>query len=329
MALGEILKNAREQRGLTPSAVAESTHMKVQVVEDLEREEFKRIAAPIYGRGFVKLYAEFLQLDPEPLIRDFMELYSGAHVTAVRLKKSDSATDTPETERQPVTRTVTGATAPLRQAVQARPAVRPLSAPLPRAPEADVANSNRFGAGPSAGTGAAVSAESAGSAPQDMDQEQTTVVPEEIGAESDEPDLFRPQSLRSRPAVVDEDTSGRRERAAQEAPHKRKFSIFRIGGRLQAEEERAPAAQTDHVRHSARVQAFLAGVRRLKQGVERNLTDSLPQKQMIALCGAAALFVAVIAAGVGLLFKMTGANASADQANAIESVAAPPSLYVD
>ena len=72
MALGEILKNARIQKGFSPSDVAEHTHMMVQVVEDLEREDFRRIAAPIYGRGFVKLYAELLELDPEPLVRDFM-----------------------------------------------------------------------------------------------------------------------------------------------------------------------------------------------------------------------------------------------------------------
>ncbi len=52
MAFGEVLRNARVQRGLTPSDVAESTHLLVQIVEDLEREDFRRVAAPIYGRGY-------------------------------------------------------------------------------------------------------------------------------------------------------------------------------------------------------------------------------------------------------------------------------------
>jgi CheY-like chemotaxis protein len=38
--------------------IAEATRMMVQVVEELEREDFRRIAAPIYGRGFIKLYAK-------------------------------------------------------------------------------------------------------------------------------------------------------------------------------------------------------------------------------------------------------------------------------
>lgn len=52
--------------------------MMVQVVEDLEREDFRRVAAPIYGRGFIKLYADYLGLDPEPLIQEFMEIYTGS-----------------------------------------------------------------------------------------------------------------------------------------------------------------------------------------------------------------------------------------------------------
>ena len=77
MLLGETFRLAREEKGQTISQVAEATRMMVQIVEDLEREDFRRIAAPIYGRGFIKLYAEHLGLDPEPLIRDFMEIYTG------------------------------------------------------------------------------------------------------------------------------------------------------------------------------------------------------------------------------------------------------------
>lgn len=78
MALGTILREIREQQGYTVTQVAEATHMMIQVVEELEREDFHRIAAPIYGRGFVKLYAEFLNIDAEPLVKEFNEIYSGS-----------------------------------------------------------------------------------------------------------------------------------------------------------------------------------------------------------------------------------------------------------
>ena len=71
--LGEILRSERENGGYTTSQVAESTRIKIQQVEDLENDDFSRIAAPIYGKGFVKLYAEFLKLDPAPLVEMYVQ----------------------------------------------------------------------------------------------------------------------------------------------------------------------------------------------------------------------------------------------------------------
>ena len=89
MALGTILREAREQQGFSVAQVAEATHMMTRVVEEIEREDFQRIAAPIYGRGFVKLYAEFLNLDAEPLVKEFNEIFSGSRrpVVATRAVK--------------------------------------------------------------------------------------------------------------------------------------------------------------------------------------------------------------------------------------------------
>ena len=80
MALGQILREARERKGLTIEQVAESTRMLQQIVEDLEVEHFKRIAAPLYGRSFVKLYAACVDLDPAPLVEEFNLLYAGIGV---------------------------------------------------------------------------------------------------------------------------------------------------------------------------------------------------------------------------------------------------------
>ena len=74
---GKTLKAAREAKGLTPSQLAEQTHILVNIVTDLEEENFSKIVAPIYGRGFVKLYCEAVGLDPQPLVEEFMEIFSG------------------------------------------------------------------------------------------------------------------------------------------------------------------------------------------------------------------------------------------------------------
>ncbi len=75
MSFGETLRAAREARGLTASQLAASTRLLVQIVEGLENENFKRIPAAIYGRGFVKMYCETVGLDPRPMVAEFSELY--------------------------------------------------------------------------------------------------------------------------------------------------------------------------------------------------------------------------------------------------------------
>ena len=76
MQLGEILRAERERRGLSASEVAEATRIKVQTIESIERSDFSRIPASVYAKGFIKLYAEHLGLDPEPLIREYTERYA-------------------------------------------------------------------------------------------------------------------------------------------------------------------------------------------------------------------------------------------------------------
>ena len=77
MDFGSTLKAAREARGLTTSQLAAQTRILVQTIEGMERNDFKRIPAPIYGRGFVKLICECLDLDPVIMVPAFMSAYNG------------------------------------------------------------------------------------------------------------------------------------------------------------------------------------------------------------------------------------------------------------
>ena len=98
---GSTLRRAREQKGLTTKQVAESTHMMVQLVEDLENERFSRIAAPIYGRGFVKLYCEAVGIDPKPLVAEFMEIFNGNRAPTIRRRDEAPAPAEPAPEPAP------------------------------------------------------------------------------------------------------------------------------------------------------------------------------------------------------------------------------------
>ena len=90
-SFGETLRAAREAKGLSCSQVAAQTHMLVQIVEEMEREDFHRIPAPIYGRGFVRLFADCVGLDPVPLVREFMEIYEGRRAPTVSIREVPTA----------------------------------------------------------------------------------------------------------------------------------------------------------------------------------------------------------------------------------------------
>ncbi len=96
---GETLRKAREAKGLSHRQLADSTHLMIQIVEDLENENFSKIVAPIYGRGFVKLYCEAVGIDPKPLIAEFMDIYNGNRPPTIRMRPV--APTTPESVATP------------------------------------------------------------------------------------------------------------------------------------------------------------------------------------------------------------------------------------
>ncbi|MBI3945990.1 MAG: helix-turn-helix domain-containing protein [Armatimonadetes bacterium] len=69
--IGETLRRAREARGLALQQAKDALHMHAGYLEALETEEFGRLPAPVYARAFLRQYARFLGLDPEPLVQAY------------------------------------------------------------------------------------------------------------------------------------------------------------------------------------------------------------------------------------------------------------------
>lgn len=66
--IGEALREARSARGLSIEQAAQDTRISLRFLEALEAEEFEELPAPVYVRGFTRSYANYLGLDPQPLI---------------------------------------------------------------------------------------------------------------------------------------------------------------------------------------------------------------------------------------------------------------------
>ncbi len=66
--VGQILRQAREARGISLAEAEEATKVRQKFLEALEQDDFQRLPGEVYRRGFLKSYAIYLGLDPEPLL---------------------------------------------------------------------------------------------------------------------------------------------------------------------------------------------------------------------------------------------------------------------
>lgn len=69
-SIGVRLRQAREERRLTLQQVAEATRVRVRYLEALEADDLSTMPSAAQARGFLRIYAEFLGLDVEALIRE-------------------------------------------------------------------------------------------------------------------------------------------------------------------------------------------------------------------------------------------------------------------
>jgi len=96
--LGQILYATRTKKKLTASEAAKGTRIKIQHIQAIEKDDFSSIAAPAYAKGFIKIYAEYLEIDPEPLIKEYMETHAPKKRTPLL---PDDETNEAQPEREP------------------------------------------------------------------------------------------------------------------------------------------------------------------------------------------------------------------------------------
>jgi cytoskeletal protein RodZ len=65
---GAVLAAKRGERGLTIQQAASATRIRAEHLAALEADEPERLAAPVYAKGYLRTYARYLGLDPEPLV---------------------------------------------------------------------------------------------------------------------------------------------------------------------------------------------------------------------------------------------------------------------
>jgi len=87
--LGEVLRAAREAKGVDLTRVERETKIRERYLSALERGEYRELPGSVYTKGFLRNYGSYLGLDPEYLI----DLY--------RLESSSPAVERPSAPSPP------------------------------------------------------------------------------------------------------------------------------------------------------------------------------------------------------------------------------------
>lgn len=92
LTLGEKLRQAREERGISISEVAEQTRISSMYLEMIENDDYRTLPGGIFNKGFVKSYAKYVGLDEQEALQDYARLVSASEESS----SEDSKTYRPE-----------------------------------------------------------------------------------------------------------------------------------------------------------------------------------------------------------------------------------------
>ena len=74
-SFGARLRQQRERQQIALTSIAEQTKISLTLLEGLERDDLLRWPAGIFRRAFVRAYAHAIGLDPDSVVREFLELH--------------------------------------------------------------------------------------------------------------------------------------------------------------------------------------------------------------------------------------------------------------
>lgn len=78
-AIGEELRHARENAGLSLEEISSRTKIRVRILESIEANDYSKCGGDTYARGHVRQMAKQVGLDPDELVGrvNWSTLHSG------------------------------------------------------------------------------------------------------------------------------------------------------------------------------------------------------------------------------------------------------------
>lgn len=101
LAIGPILKQARERRGVELAAIEQETKIRSRYLRALEDENWDALPGPAYIRGFIRAYAGALGLDAEVLVDEYRRRHEEPATASFELAEPPLSTQRREDRRHP------------------------------------------------------------------------------------------------------------------------------------------------------------------------------------------------------------------------------------
>ncbi|MDA8083112.1 MAG: DUF4115 domain-containing protein [Nitrospiraceae bacterium] len=70
---GAVLRKKREELGLELPQIAEHLRIRAEYLDSIEQDRFEKLPAPVYTMGYIRCYAQHLNVDPAEIIKLYSE----------------------------------------------------------------------------------------------------------------------------------------------------------------------------------------------------------------------------------------------------------------
>jgi len=70
-SIGQKLESARQAKGVSVSEAGRATKILSKFIEAMEADDFGVLSAPVYAKSFIRMYAQYLGIDAQPLVEEY------------------------------------------------------------------------------------------------------------------------------------------------------------------------------------------------------------------------------------------------------------------
>ncbi len=207
-SFGARLRVRREGQGIALCTIADELKIKLSLLEAVERDDVSHWPSGIYRRAFIRAYAQAIGLNPDVIVREFLDLYPdpdeviAAAAAIASEPRNGRSSGGPPTRLRNIVQSAFGSVSRLRRGGRDHDPVVParVSARTSEALESSMMEPPRFG--PVSFEPAAFEAEPFEPAPQEVEAFEGAL-PQPVAAELLEPELLESEPSPSEPFAPD------------------------------------------------------------------------------------------------------------------------------